>query len=482
MNVPPSFSLFHFDFYEPLPIQIETSDAPLTSDAGLLPLRQFDDRIGLTQQFAAALHDPRDPDLIEHTFLEMVRSRVFGIVAGYEDQNDHDVLRTDPVFKLIADRSPEDADLASQPTLSRFENQIDVPSLKRLRQVFVDEFIASFAQPPLSLTFDLDAVDDPTHGSQQLTLFHAFYEQYQYLPLVITCADNDQVVMVSLRHGTAAASLGADDDLEYLVTRVRSVWPDVRVRVRGDGGFGNPTMYEVSERLEITYTYGLSTNAVLQRASEELLEEAVRLWDETHEPQRLFEGFWYRAGSWPTSRFVVVKAEANAQGTNRRFVVTNRAGAPRYLEATYDEYVIRGESENRNKEFKCGMGMDRLSDHRFVANYFRLYLHAAALNLLVRLRQEIADPPPAPEGDVPVASLPEPERKRYQNARRRRDPLGEGQPATWRLLLIKVAATVIVSCRRIVVRLSGSWPHRDFFETISRHVSSRPVGPACWTG
>lgn len=482
MNVPPSASLFPFDFYAPLPIQIETSDAPLTSDAGLLPLRQFDERIGLTQQFAAALHDPRDPDLIEHTFPEMVRSRVFGILAGYEDQNDHDVLRTDPVFKLIANRSPEDDDLASQPTLSRFENQIDIPSLKRLRQVFVDQFIASFAQPPLSLTIDLDAVDDPTHGSQQLTLFHGFYEQYQCLPLVITCADNDQVVMISLRHGTAAASLGADDDLEYLVRRVRAAWPDVRIRVRGDGGFGNPTMYEVSERLEITYTYGLSTNAVLQRASEELLAEAVRLWDETHEPQRLFEGFWYRAGSWPTCRSVVVKAEANAQGTNRRFVVTNRAGASRYLEATYDEYVMRGESENRNKEFKCGMAMDRLSDHRFVANYFRLYLHAAALNLLVRLRQEIAEPPPAPAGDVPVASLPEPERKRYQNARRRQDPLGEGQPGTWRLLLIKVAATVIVSCRRIVVRLSGSWPHRNLFEHISQHVYSRPAVAHLWTG
>ena len=482
MNIPSSVPLFHLDFYEPLPIQIEVSDAPLTSDAGLLPLRQFDQRIGLTQQFAAALHDPRDPDLIEHTVPEMVRSRVFGILAGYEDQNDHDTLRTDPVFKLIADRSPEEDDLASQPTLSRFENQIDIPSLKRLRQVFVDEFIASFAEPPLSLTFDLDAVDDPTHGSQQLTLFHAFYEQYQYLPLVVTSAETEQVVMVSLRHGTASASLGADDDLEYLVTRVRAAWPDLRIHLRADGGFGNPTMYEVSERLEITYTYGLSTNAVLQRASEELLAEAVRLWDEKHEPQRLFEGFWYRAGSWPVSRFVVVKAEANAQGTNRRFVVTNRTGAPRYLEATYDEYVMRGESENRNKELKCGLGMDRLSDHRFVANYFRLYLHAAAMNLLVRLRQEIADPPPAPEGDVPVAALVGAARKVYQNARRVQDPLGKGQPATWRLLLIKVAATVLVSCRRIVVRLSSSWPNRDVFEHISQHVSTRPAGAAYWTG
>src|SRR5262245_41422238 len=196
----------------------------------------------------------------------MVRSRVFGILAGCADQNDHDTLRTDPVFKLLAHRSPEEDDLASQPTLSRFENQVNIASLKRLREVFVEQFIASFAQPPVLLTFDPDAVDDPTHGLQQLSLFHGFYEQHPYLPLVITCAEIDQIVVLSLRHGTATASLGADDDLEYLVTRVRSAWPNVRIRVRGDGGFGNPTMYEACERLEITYTFGLPTNAVLQRA------------------------------------------------------------------------------------------------------------------------------------------------------------------------------------------------------------------------
>jgi hypothetical protein len=162
-----SAALFAFDFFEPLPVQVEVSDAPLTSDAGLLPLQQFDDRIGLTRQFAAALDDPRDPELTEHTFLEMVRARVYGILAGYEDQNDHDTLRADPVFKLVADRSPDDDDLASQPTLSRFENAISIKSLKRLRDVFIDQFIASFDTPPRHLTFDLDAVDDPAHGHQQ---------------------------------------------------------------------------------------------------------------------------------------------------------------------------------------------------------------------------------------------------------------------------------------------------------------------------
>jgi len=477
-----SAPLFDLDFFGALPIQVEISDAPLTSDAGLLPLRQFDDRIGLTAQFATALNDPRDPDRIDHSFLAMVRMRIFGILAGYEDQNDHDTLRTDPVFKLIANRSPDAADLASQPTLSRFENQIDIPSLYKLRDVFIDQFIASFAEVPLSVTFDLDAVDDPTHGAQQLTLFHGYYEQYQYLPLVITCADNDAIVMVSLRPGTATASLGADDDLTYLVNRLRAVWPNVRIRVRGDCGYGNPTMYEACERLDVIYTFGQSANVVLQRETAELLAEAVRRRDESHEPQRLFAGFWYRAQSWSVARWVIAKCEANAQGTNRRFVATNRPGASQYLEATYDEYAMRGESENRNKEYKCGMGMDRLSDHRFLANFFRLYLHAAALNLLARLRREIADPPPTPTPEVPAAALPEPARKRYHNARRRQDPLGEGQPATWRLLLIKVAASVVVSCRRIVIRLSGSWPHREFFERVREHVCRRPAVAHFWSG
>jgi hypothetical protein len=475
-------SLFELDFLESLPIVVEVSEASMSSDAGLLPLKQFDQRIGLTEQFGQSLNDPRDPNFIDHTFLEMSRMRIFGILAGYEDQNDHDTLRTDPVFKLIADRSPAAPDLASQPTISRFENLIDVPSLNRLRALFVEQFIASFAQPPLSLTFDLDAVDDPVHGSQQLSLFHGFYGQHQYLPLVITSVETDQVVMLSLRHGTATASLGADDDLEFLVSRLRAAWPGVQIRVRGDGGFGNPTMYAVCERLNITYTFGLSTNEVLKRESEALLAEAVRLWETTSEPQRLFDGFWYRARSWAEPRWVVVKSEANAHGTNRRFVVTNRRGARLYPEATYDEYVMRGESENRNKELKCGLGIDRLSDHRFMANLFRMYLHAAAMNLLVRLRREIANPPIQEQSEIPVEALVGKARKKYQNARRRQDPLGEGQPATWRLLLIKVAATVVVSTRRILIQLSHSWPNRNFFEHVSQHVLRRPAIAGYWTG
>jgi hypothetical protein len=256
MSIHPAPSLF-FDFLTDRPVVVEVNPAPLSSDAGLLPIRQLDQRLGFTRQLAAALQDRRDPDLIEHSVLDLLRMRLYGILAGYEDQNDHDALRSDPVFKLVADRLPTDADLASQPTLSRFENAVTIADLKRLRDVLIDQFIASFATPPRQLLFDLDAVDDPTHGDQQLTLFHGYYEQYQYLPLLVTCADNDLLVMASLRHGTAHAALGADDDLEYLVRRLRTVWPAVQLEVRGDAGFGMPWMYDVCERLGLTYTLSL---------------------------------------------------------------------------------------------------------------------------------------------------------------------------------------------------------------------------------
>jgi Transposase DDE domain group 1 len=470
MSIQPAQPLL-FDYLDHRPIVVEINPAPLSSDAGLLPIRQLDQRLGFTRQLAAALQDPRDPDLIEHSVLDMLRMRLYGILAGYEDQNDHDALRRDPVFKLLADRLPTDPDLASQPTLSRFENAVTIADLKRLRDVLIDQFIASFAAPPRQLLFDLDAVDDPTHGQQQLSLFHGFYEQYQYLPLLITCADNDQIVLASLRFGTAHAALGADDDLEYLVRRLRAVWPWVQIEVRGDAGFGMPWMYAVCERLGLTYTFGLSSNPVLRAHSDELLTQAAANYAQTRQPQRLFGQFLYQAGSWPHARQVVVKAEANACGTNRRFVVTNRRGAALYPQATYDDYIQRGESENRNKEFKGGLAGDRLSDHRFVANYFRLYLHVAALNLLVRLRRVVAVPPPVPP--TPAAP-PSGTRRSEHNARRRRDPLGEGQPGTWRLLLIKVAAEVVASCRRVVVRLSGTWPYREYYRQVCRAVAGVP--------
>lgn len=467
-----------FSFFGEKPVVVEPSAGQLTSDAGLLPIRELDQRIGFTQQFAEALEDPRHPPFIEHSVLEMVRMRIFGILADYPDQNDHDVLRFDPAFKLIADRSPDDEALASQPTLSRFENAINVPSLYRLRDVLIEQFIASFEEAPSRLTLDIDVFDDPVHGTQQLRLFHAYYDQYQYLPRVITCAENDLVVMVWLLHGTASPYLGADDDLRYLVNRLRAAWPSVEIHLRADSGYAAPLMYETCQELEVFATIGLRMNPVLRRESDALLEQAVLNYEATGQPQRLFHGFWYQAGSWPEPRFTIIKCEAQENGTNRRAITSTRPGAPVLPEACYDAYAERGESENRNKELKCGLEADRLSDHRFLANFFRLFLHSAALNLLVRLRHLVAAPPdPDPPSPLPSEAFAEPERGRYFNQRRERDPLGEGQPATWRTRLIKVAAEIRVSTRRVWVRLSANWPYLNHYAQVSDAVLSVPERP-----
>jgi hypothetical protein len=459
------------DFRTSKPVVVEPAADQVSSDAGLLPFRQLDERIGLTRQFSAVLSDRRNVGYIGHSFLEMTRMRVYGILADYADQNDHDVLRSDPIFKLLCDRSIADDDLASQPTLSRFENAIDIDSFFRLRDVLLEQFIASFDQPPRQLTLDIDPFDDPTHGQQQLTFFHGYYDQYQYLPRVITCAENDLVLSVCLLHGTAHPALGAPDDIEYVVRRLRQAWPGLRIHLRGDSGFGVPTMYEVCERWEIQYTIGIGMNARLKKYSESLLEEAISQWEATGQPQRLFTAFWYRADSWPAQRWVVLKCEANAQGTNRRAVVTNRAGATVLPGAAYDGFVDRGESENRNKELKTGLLADRLSDHRYFANLFRLYLHTLAYNLLVRMRHVVADPPHEPSGEVvPVEAFAGRKRRGWHNRRRECDPLGEGQPCTWRTRLIKVAARVRETTRRVVVELSASWPYLHHFQEVVQRL------------
>ena len=457
------------DFLPGKPVVVQPSHAQLSSDAGLLPIRQFDQRLGMTRDFAAALSDSRHPSYTDHAFLEMTRMRVYGILANYPDQNDHDVLRSDPVFKLVCDRSPSEGDLASQPTLSRFENAIDVQSLFRLRDLLVDQFIQAHPEPPTQITLDMDPFDDPTHGAQQLTFFHGYYDQYQ--PRLITCAENDLVVGVCLLYGSAHPALGADDDLEYLVNRLRAVWPSVKIFLRADSGFGVPSMFDACGRLDVFYSIGLRMNTWLKRQSDFLLEEALERYQATGESQRLFSAFWYRADSWPAQRWVIVKCEANSQGTNRRAIVTDRPGAYVLPDVAYDGFVDRGESENRNKELKRGLQADRLSDHRYLANLFRLYLHTLSYNLLVHFRNLIVDPPGESEDAHPPAeSLSGPERRAYHNRRRLHDPLGEGQPCTWRTRLIKVGAMVLESTRRVVVQLSSNWPYLDHYQQVSEEA------------
>ena len=335
------------DYYKTSPL--EDPQGPTTSTYRVL--RQFDEQRRFTSDFAEQLDDSRRDPM--HSKLEMVRSRVFGILAGYKDQNDHDALRSDVIFKLLADRLPKDSDLASQPTLSRVENSISTSSLLSLEEWFLERFVNSFAEPPREITLDIDVFDDPTHGQQQLTFYHGFYEQYQYLVRAITCAENDLVVLPVLLFGTADPPLGVMENLERVVARLREKFPGVLIRVRADAGFARPRMYEVCERLEVDYSIGLGMNAVLKHYSDELLKIAVNQLEATGQPQRLFTGVDYQAAIWSSPRWVVLKCEANAQGTNCRAVFTNRRGAHTLPQGVYGEYAERGESENRNKELKC---------------------------------------------------------------------------------------------------------------------------------
>ena len=468
-----------FDFLPKKGVCVEPVDENISTDAGLLVFRQWDEQLGLTEGFARQLAEARR--VPRHSLLEMVRSRVFGILAGYEDQNDHDALRSDAVFKLLAGRLPDDADLASQPTLSRFENAITPRSLLRLEEWFIGRFVDSFDEPPREVTLDVDVFDDPTHGQQQLTLFHGYYKQYQYLVRAITCAENDAVVLPVLLYGTADAALGVDHDLQRIVSALREKFPQVLIRLRADSGYAKPALYRLCERLGIEYSIGIGMNNVLKRNSEELLENAVRQYDATGQPQRLFTGFEYQAGTWQQPRWVVVKCEAGPQGTNRRAVVTNRPGARTLPQGVYDEYALRGEAENRNKELKCELNADRLSDHRYMANCFRMFLHCLAHNLLVRLRQLIANPPAEKSlgsylDQDPLPSEARTGRGRRQDFNRRReaDPLGEGHASTWRMRLIKVAARIKVTARCVRVFLSGSWPFLDHFLDVGQALLRAP--------
>jgi Transposase DDE domain group 1 len=463
---------FAFGFWRGRPVQIERIDEQLSSDGGLLAFHQLDQKLGWTESFAALIAPPQADRT--HSNLSMLRQRVFGIVAGYEDQNDHDSLRSDPIFKLIAGQESSDADLASQPTISRFENAVTAHELLLMEDWFIDRFVESFTDDPHQITLDIDTFDDPTHGQQQLALFHGFYDQYQYLARVITCAENDTVVLPNLLYGSAPASLGAAADLVRVIQKLKARFPDILVHVRADSGFAVPEMYEELEGLSgVTYSIGYGMHKALQKTSEKLMESVLSSYEQTKQPSRDFMLLEQKAQTWNVSRKVVIKCEANAQGTNRRAIVTNRKGVDISPAGTYDEYADRGESENRNKELKCELSADRLSDHRYMANLFRLMMHVMSANLLVTLRRIVADPPsvaPVPD-DLPLEARSPHMKRQYHNRRRQADPLGEGHACTWRTHVIKVAVRVVVSTRRVRLLISQSWPFTRWLEKLGQALA-----------
>jgi hypothetical protein len=358
----------------------------LTSDGGLLWLREADDALGLCAALAAVIPDWRTGP-VRHSLELLVRQRVLLIACGYEDQNDATTLRHDPLLKLVCDRLPlDDPDLASQATLSRLENAVDRRTCFHLAVALVGIYLQARERDgvPTHLLLDLDGTDDPTYGKQEGTAYHGYFRHHMYHPLLIFDGDTEQLITAVLRPGNAHAGRGIVPILRRLVRLIRAQWPTVQIEIRADSGFALPALYDFCEDERITYTIGLIPNDRLEALAVPLLADAQRQQAETGEKVRLAGEARYQAGSWRQERRVVYKAEALPQGPNTRFVVTNRSDAPLDL---YNWYVERGgPPEHGIKDFKRACHGDRLSDHTFVANQFRLLLHAAAYWLLDTLR------------------------------------------------------------------------------------------------
>ena len=358
----------------------------LTSDGGLVWRAEADRTLGLCDALAAEVPEWRRGP-VHHSLSTLVRQRIFQIACGYADQNDATTLRSDPLLKLVCGRLPESgAELASQPTLSRLENAVDRHACEALAEALVALYLRERqrAGVPTQLVLDLDGTDDPTHGDQEGSAYHGFYREHMYHPLLIFDGQTDQVITAVLRPGNVHGSRFVVLVLRRLLKRLRAVWPEVVIEIRADSGFAVPRLYRWCETHGVAYTIGLIPNRRLVVLAAPLLSQAlaqsaahagtkVRLAGETA----------YQARTWPVLRRVIYKAEALAKGPNTRFVVTTRSDDP--LEV-YDWYVDRGQPENYLKDLKNALQADRLSDHRFWANAFRLLLHAAAYWLLDTLR------------------------------------------------------------------------------------------------
>ena len=425
----------------PLPLEVDFLGGRLTSDGGLPWLAEADAALGLCDALAAEVPEWRRRRG-RHALVDLVRQRVFQICCGYEDQDDADALRRDPLLKLVCGRLPDTgADLASQPTLSRLENAVSARDCYRLAVALGAVYLRERerAGAPGRVVLDLDGTDDPAHGEQEGAAYHGYYRQYQYFPLLVFDADTDQLVTAVLRPGTVHAGHGAVPVLRRIVAALRARWPGVAVEIRADSGFAVPALYDFCEREGVGYTIGLVPNPRLAALAADLLAEAERQRAAAGaEKVRLLGEAAYQAGSWPHERRVVYKAEALPKGPNTRFVLTTRTEAP---EAVYAWYTDRGEAENWVKDLKAGCFADRLSCCRFWANQFRLLLHAAAYWLLDTVR-------------------------RWLTAR----GVARMQLETLRLRLLKVGGWVRQRHDRVRVRLASSHPS----EALWRVLHARP--------
>lgn len=384
-------SRMRFETPTKLALEAAFDGGRLTSDGGLSWLAEVDKELGVCQAMAKHIPEWRSRRG-RHSMLSLLKQRVYQIACGYEDQNDSNFLRSDPLLKLVCGALPESGeDLASQPTICRMENAVTNRGCYQMARALAELYIAQRGKDgvPQKIVLDFDATDDPTHGDQEESYYHGYFEEHIYHPLLVFDGDTGQLISALLRAGNTHASRSTVALLKRVVGLLRSAWPGVEVELRADAGFAVPAVYDYCEAEGIRYTVALITNSRLEELASSLLEEAQRRYEqEGGRKVRLLSQGHYQAASWQIERRVVYKAEVMEEGTNTRFVVTNKPDEPDEL---YAHYTQRGETENRIKDLKVALKADRLSCHRFVANQFRLLLHAAAYWLMDTLRKKLVD-------------------------------------------------------------------------------------------
>jgi hypothetical protein len=447
--------LFKDLFDKPVVARFDQPDS--SSDGGAVLLKTCDQRLGLTEAIAACVNDARQPGKVIHSFHDLVRQRVFGIACGYEDCNDAERLAEDPMQKLLVDRDPiEGLALASQSTLSRFENALGPKALLRMGNALADTVIARHRKRlkgrAKRITVELDPTDDPTHGAQQLSFFNGHYDTWCYLPVagfVQFDEESEQYLFAYLlRPGNADAKLGAIGLLRRILARLRAAFPKARVLVRLDGGFAGPEMFDYLEAERVDYVVAMAGNAVLKPLAEPLMKKARRLSRRSQLTEHLYGECQYAAGSWSRQRRVIIKAEVvrlghRAPKDNPRFVVTNLRRVPqRIYEAVYCQ---RAQIELRIKELHYGLAIDRTSCTRFWANQLRVLLTAAAYVLFQELRLQAAG-----------------------------TACARAQVSTLRERLLKLGVWLERSVRRVVLHLPEAAPWRSEWRHIARSLGAVP--------
>lgn len=413
------------------------SGGSITSDGGLLLLREVDKRLALTKRLAKVITDDRHPSYIDHCVEHMLKQRVYAIAAGYEDVTDHDTLNKDLCFQTIVGR---EVNLASSSTLSRFENAIDRQSLVELSKLLVEQFIESHRKPPTKLILDFDPTDNVIHGHQEKYHYHGYYKADCFLPLHVFCGS--QLLVSLLRPSNIDGAKYAGALLRLLVKRLRQCWPDVKIIFRGDCAFARKRIFHWCEHNNVDYVIGLGSNKRLQELGKKLINQAEQQHKETGLKQRLFDKFNYQAKSWKQARTVISKAEHHNKGSNFRCIITNlKYCDPQTL---YDEsYCPRGDMENGIKQLKLDLYSDRNSCHDFLANHFRLLLSSIAYVLLNELRQTY---------------LPN-------------SKLAKAYVGTIRLKLFKIGAIVLKNTRRIQFLLSSHCPEKHLFSITAQRLA-----------